>query len=168
MKRVLLFALLGFTLAGCTEPSRSDVPVVPESAAAPLGQIPPSAKPADTAVAAPPPAQTLAEPKPTAPTTATPSTSAAPLAAVGDGGAATKPGTCLKDTDCSTGQVCDACAEGKCCAQGCHTDAQCAVGQHCRQVACVRAPCPSKCEGGSAPPQGGPPGKPDSKSAPVK
>jgi hypothetical protein len=160
MKRALFAALFGLALAGCTEPSRPDVQVAPESTALPLGQLPASAKPADTAGTAPAPA--TAEPKPaaTAEATAAATATAAPAASSSAAASASKPGGCLQDSECGAGQVCEACAEGKCCTQGCRSDAQCGAGQHCRRVDCIRAPCPSRCEGGNAPPgRGSPPGR---------
>jgi hypothetical protein len=53
---------------------------------------------------------------------------------------------CLTDAECGRGRVCGRCGEGPGeCIAGCSTSADCPAGWTCRQVQCIRCPCPGEC-----------------------
>ena len=55
-------------------------------------------------------------------------------------------GPCATDLECGAGFVCEGCGEeDRRCIRGCREDKDCAAGETCRQVQCVRCPCPPLC-----------------------
>ena len=163
MQRSLLcfcFALAA-TLAGCTPSEPGDgAHAVPEQAgsAAPVAAAtpavpatPPAATDIPAAAPGPQGTGTVAAATPTGTAAAGAPTAGAvgPTAKDGQpagGGRQAKPGWCAQDTDCPGGQVCEPCQGEKCCTAGCRSDSSCGKGQRCKQVTCVRAPCPSLCQ----------------------
>lgn len=162
MQRSLLcfcFALAA-TLAGCTPSEPGDgAHAVPEQAgsAAPVAAAtpavpatPPAATDIPAAAPGPQGTGTVAAATPTGTAAAAPTAGAVgPTAKDGQpagGGRQAKPGWCAQDTDCPGGQVCEPCQGEKCCTAGCRSDSSCGKGQRCKQVTCVRAPCPSLCQ----------------------
>jgi hypothetical protein len=145
--RVLSLAL-GLALVGCVKSTESTQPRSSDESGTPSQATPP-AKPA------PAPAKSAPAPSAPAPSEAPPSEPSSDSSGAGSGtgsdegsggGRMAKPGWCKEDSDCPGGQVCEACEGEKCCVVGCHSDNQCGAGQKCRQVQCIRAPCPGMCE----------------------
>ncbi|HMK72064.1 MAG TPA: MBL fold metallo-hydrolase [Myxococcaceae bacterium] len=52
---------------------------------------------------------------------------------------------CRSDADCAKGTVCIACGAVATCVRGCRSKSDCPSGQLCRQVQCIRCPCPALC-----------------------
>ncbi len=57
------------------------------------------------------------------------------------------PGRAAPTRTAARGKVCETCGNAPSeCVGGCHRDDQCAKGERCNQVQCIRCPCPGQCE----------------------
>ncbi|MCC6559366.1 MAG: hypothetical protein IT372_41110 [Polyangiaceae bacterium] len=149
MKIRLPHLALALALAGCPASPEQPAPDSPraktEQAASAAPVVPPAA-PSGTPEAAEAPAAPATAPAAPAPSAGPATTAAAKDGEPAGGGRQAKPGWCAQDGDCPGGQVCEPDRDEKKCVPGCRSDATCAKGQKCRQVMCVRAPCPSMCQ----------------------
>jgi len=141
MNRVLLLAFVA-VLFGCPKNPPANAPdghtpAQPPAESRTGAESAPDAQPAAPSGATDAPAEVgeadIAE---EAPTNGAPAT----------GGRLAKPGWCDKDDDCSAGSVCEKCGPEGQCVPGCHNTLQCAKGEYCNQVQCIRCPCPGICE----------------------
>jgi hypothetical protein len=53
---------------------------------------------------------------------------------------------CTSDAQCEDGFVCEGCGkDDRTCIPGCRSDEDCANGESCQPVQCIRCPCPPLC-----------------------
>lgn len=53
---------------------------------------------------------------------------------------------CSRDDQCPDGTVCEGCSDqDRRCIPGCRTDADCQPPETCKEVQCIRCPCPHLC-----------------------